>query len=155
MLFVSLFCCFTSQVNSYGHGVTVSSPNHTFFLGRLEQTVAHTFACNWQQPFLNESAEGKRMTLEIISWSISTKVWDQAGIELATPGYVMLCSHMYNMLVQHTTCRGRCNMKIRNLVVCDTSKGSLYSNKPPLVGEYMLSTLIEFGWSAKVTIPMS
>ena len=26
------------------------------------------------------------MTKEIISWSISTKVWDQAGIELATPG---------------------------------------------------------------------
>ena len=26
------------------------------------------------------------MTVEIISWSISTKVWDRAGIELATPG---------------------------------------------------------------------
>ena len=47
---------------------------------------AHTFACNWQQPFLNDSAEGRRMTVEIISWSISTKVWDRAGIELATPG---------------------------------------------------------------------
>ena len=46
----------------------------------------HTFACNWQQPFLNDSAEGRRMTVEIISWSISTKVWDRAGIELATPG---------------------------------------------------------------------
>ena len=32
------------------------------------------------------SAEGRRMTVEIISWSISTKVWDRAGIELATPG---------------------------------------------------------------------
>ena len=29
-LFVCLFCWFTSQVNSYGHGGTVSSPNHTF-----------------------------------------------------------------------------------------------------------------------------
>ena len=29
-----LFCCFTSQVNSYGHGGTVSSPNHTFFPGQ-------------------------------------------------------------------------------------------------------------------------
>ena len=47
---------------------------------------AHTFACNWQQPFLNDSAEGSRMAVEIISWSISTKVWDRAGIELATPG---------------------------------------------------------------------
>ena len=32
VLFVCLFCCFTSQVNSYGHGGTVSSPNHTFSL---------------------------------------------------------------------------------------------------------------------------
>ena len=32
-----LFCCFTSQVNSYGHCGTVSSPKHTFFLGKLEQ----------------------------------------------------------------------------------------------------------------------
>ena len=84
------FCCFTSQVNSYGHCDTVSSPNHTFswagFNKRLTSNCAHTFACNWQQPFLNESAEGRRMTVEIISWSISTKVWDRAGIELATPG---------------------------------------------------------------------
>ena len=36
---VCLFCCFMSQVNSYGHGRTVSLPNHTFFLGKLEQTV--------------------------------------------------------------------------------------------------------------------
>ena len=84
------FCCFTSQVNSYGHCGTVSSPNHTFSWAgsnkRLTSNCAHTFACNWQQPFLNESAEGRRMTVEIISWSISTEVWDRAGIELATPG---------------------------------------------------------------------
>ena len=36
---VGWFCCFTSQVNSYGHCGTVSSPNHTFFLGGLEQAV--------------------------------------------------------------------------------------------------------------------
>ena len=29
-----LFCCFTSQVNSYDHGRTVSSPNHTFIPGQ-------------------------------------------------------------------------------------------------------------------------
>ena len=34
-----LFCPFTSQVNSNGHGGTVSSPNYTFFLGKLEQAV--------------------------------------------------------------------------------------------------------------------
>ena len=38
-----MFCCFTSQVNSYGHGGTVSSPNHTFFLGKLEQAVNQYF----------------------------------------------------------------------------------------------------------------
>ena len=83
-------CCFTSQVNSYGHGMTVSSPNHTFswasFNKQLTIFFAHTFACNWQQPFLNDSAERRRMTIEIISWSISTKVWDRVGIKLATPG---------------------------------------------------------------------
>ena len=63
-----------------------------FFLGKLEQAVnhsvlrTHTFACNWQQPFLNESAEGRRMTLDIISWSISMKVWDRNRIKLLTPG---------------------------------------------------------------------
>ena len=43
-------------------------------------------SCNWQQPFLNESVEGRRMTVEIISWSISTKVWYQAKIKLMSPG---------------------------------------------------------------------
>ena len=47
---------------------------------------AHTSAWNWQQPFLNDSAEGRRMKVEIISSSISTKVWDQVRIELVTPG---------------------------------------------------------------------
>ena len=32
------------------------------------------------------SAEERRMTVDIISWSIPTKVWDRAGIELVTPG---------------------------------------------------------------------
>ena len=42
-VFVCLFCCFTSQVNSYGHGGTVSSPNHTLFLDKLEQEVNQYF----------------------------------------------------------------------------------------------------------------
>ena len=49
-LFVCLFCCFTSHVNSYGHCGTVSSPNHTFSWAglnkRLTSIRAHTFACN-------------------------------------------------------------------------------------------------------------
>ena len=43
VLFVCFFFCFTSQVNSYGHGGTVSSPNHTFCLGKLEQAVNQYF----------------------------------------------------------------------------------------------------------------
>ena len=42
-LVVCLFCSFTSQVNSYGHGGRVSSPNHTFFLGKLDQAVNQYF----------------------------------------------------------------------------------------------------------------
>ena len=37
-LFV-LFCCFTSQVNSYGHCGTVSSPNHTFSWAGLNKRL--------------------------------------------------------------------------------------------------------------------
>ena len=35
---------------------------------------------------LLESVDGRRMTVEIISWSFSSKVWDWAGIKLVTPG---------------------------------------------------------------------
>ena len=35
---------------------------------------------------MNDLPEERRMTVEIISQSISMKVWDRAGIELMTPG---------------------------------------------------------------------
>ena len=58
--------------NSYGHGRMVSSPNHTFFLGKLEQTVNQYFVhilslVTDKKSFLNDSAEGRRMTIENIS----------------------------------------------------------------------------------------
>ena len=59
------------------------------WLSGIQVFCAHTFSCNWQQPFLNASAKGNRMTVEIISWSISTKVWDRARIKLATPRYTV------------------------------------------------------------------
>ena len=37
--FVCLFGCFTSQINSYGHGRTVSSPNHTFSWASLNKRL--------------------------------------------------------------------------------------------------------------------
>ena len=47
-----LFCCFTSRVNSYmyGHCGTVSSPNHTFFLDKLEQAVNQYLVHRIQDP---------------------------------------------------------------------------------------------------------
>ena len=41
-LFVYLFCCFTSQVNNYGHGRTVSSSNHTFSWASLNRRLTST-----------------------------------------------------------------------------------------------------------------
>ena len=40
-LFV-VFCCFTSQVNSYGHGGTVSTPNHTISWVSLNKQLTST-----------------------------------------------------------------------------------------------------------------
>ena len=36
---VGWFCCFTSQVNIYGHCGTVSSPNHTFSWAGLNKRI--------------------------------------------------------------------------------------------------------------------
>ena len=88
-----LFVCFvalrpksTAMVIA-GRSVHLTTPFSWASLNKqLTSNRVHTFAWNWQQPFMNDSAEGRRMTVEIISWSISTKVWDRAGIELATPG---------------------------------------------------------------------
>ena len=76
-------------VNSYVHVWTVSSPNHTFFWASLTKRLTSTlctYFCLYLTTTLLESAEGRRMAVEIISWSISAKVWDRAGIKLATPG---------------------------------------------------------------------
>ena len=39
---VCLFCCFTSQVNSYGHGGVVSSPYHIFTWASLNKQLTST-----------------------------------------------------------------------------------------------------------------
>ena len=60
---------FYISVNSYGHVGRVSSPNHTFFLCKLDEPVLrlHTFACNWQQPFLNQQEENDRINYFVIN----------------------------------------------------------------------------------------
>ena len=61
-LFVCLFCCFTSQVNIYGHCGMVSSPNHTFSWASLNKQLTST-SCTTD----NNPSEGRKMTVEIIS----------------------------------------------------------------------------------------
>ena len=58
----------------------VANTSWTYFLLLLKTTLL-------------ESAEGWRMAVEIISWSISTKVRDQAGINHATTGSAVV--HIY------------------------------------------------------------
>ena len=53
---------FYVPVNSYGHVGTVSSSNHSFYLGKLDYGVNQyfmhiLFACNWQQLLLNQRKE--------------------------------------------------------------------------------------------------
>ena len=76
-------------VNSYGPVVIFSLPNHTFFLGKLEQAVNQYFVYVISLVNDNNSTWIKNMTVEIISWSISMKVWDQARIKLTTSGSVV------------------------------------------------------------------
>ena len=59
------------------------------------------------KPFLNESAEGRRKTVEIISWSISTKVWDRAGIKLAIPESAVRHASVARHVTDCTTRPGR------------------------------------------------
>ena len=63
---------------AYGHVETVSSTLGKK-LSSLPVLHAQTFSYNWQQLFLNLSGRG-RMTVEIISWSISMNVCDRAKI---------------------------------------------------------------------------
>ena len=46
------------------------------------------------------------MTIEIISWSISTKVWDRAGIELGTPGSAVGLASVARHITDCATRRG-------------------------------------------------
>ena len=78
-------------VNSYCHVRPVSSLVLTTLFSwasltkRLTSTSSTCF-CLQLTTALLESAEWRRMTVEIISWSISTKVWDWTRIKLETPG---------------------------------------------------------------------
>ena len=59
------------------------------------------------------------MTVEIISWSISTKVWYWAGIELATPGSAVRHASVARHITDCATRPG-----VSNNMICATSKAS-------------------------------
>ena len=69
-------CCVALRPKSTAMGMAGRSVHLTTAFPGQAWTVlrTHTFACNWQQPFL----KGRRITIDVISWSISTKVWDRA-----------------------------------------------------------------------------
>ena len=50
------------------------------------------------------------MTVEIISWSISTKVWDRTGIELATPGSAVRHASVARHVTDCATWPGRTHL---------------------------------------------
>ena len=53
--FVCLFVfCFTSKVNSYGHGGTVSSPNHTFSWTSLNKQLSST-SCTYSRLYVTDN----------------------------------------------------------------------------------------------------
>ena len=57
------------------------------------------------------------MTVEIISWSISTKVWYRAGIELATPGSAVRHASVARHVTDCATRPGELSMIISGQVV--------------------------------------
>ena len=89
-MFVCLFACFTSQVNSYGHGGTVSSPNHTFSWASLNKQLTST-SCTYFRlsltttllGLLSGREENDRRNYFMINIHESMK---RGRDELATPG---------------------------------------------------------------------
>ena len=58
------------------------------------------------------------MSVEIISWSISTKVWDRGGIKLGTPGSAVRLASVARYITDCATQHG--NWEIRILILCYT-----------------------------------
>ena len=73
------------------------------------------------------------MTVEIISWSISTKVWDRAGIELATPGIAVSHASVARHVTDYATWPG-----FHADMVTPIDTGDLYGEYILLLGEIIL-----------------
>ena len=58
-------------------------------------------ACNWHQPFLNQWKE-ENDRRNRISWSISKKVWDRAGIKTVSSPHGQAWQSSWPVLCAHT-----------------------------------------------------
>ena len=106
--FVCLFCCYTSQVNSYGHGRTVSSPNHSFswasLIKQLTSTLCTYFPLLLTTTLLEWFSGREENDRRNFSWSISMKVWDCARIELGTSGSAVRLASVARYVTDWATC---------------------------------------------------
>ena len=81
---------FNVPINSYGLVETAVHLTILFSWASLTKRLSST-SCMHILVFVTDNNPSwisgrRRMTVEIISWSISTKAWDQAGIQLTNPG---------------------------------------------------------------------
>ena len=88
LCFLDLFVLILNvRVNSYGHVGMVSSPNQTISRASLTKLVHILSLVTDNNP--SWTSGRRRMAIEIISWSISMKVWDRAEIKLTIPGFAV------------------------------------------------------------------
>ena len=81
---------------------------------------------------MNDTAEDRRMTVEIISSSISTKVSDQARIKLSTPGSAVRLASV-----------------ARHITDCATRPGALTS-----AAYIQVHSILDFSWKQTLwTLP--
>ena len=98
-----MLCCFlTSTINSYGHGGTVSWPNHTFPVQAYNYQAVNQYSVPILSPVTDNCpswiSRRERMTVEKISWSVSTKEWCQPGASNTQPSDYQLDAHLTELL---------------------------------------------------------
>ena len=83
IVFLVWFWCLVFQ----SRAMVMSGPSVHLTTHFPEQlTTSRTYFRFLLTTTLLESGEGRRMVVEIISWSLCSKVWDRAGIKLQAPG---------------------------------------------------------------------
>ena len=84
-----LFCCFTSQINSYGHCGTVSSPNHTFSWAGLKKRLTSNL-CTYSR-FVTDNNPSWINQRKGEEWPAVRRICSQTRYRLRGPA-----THWYN-----------------------------------------------------------